>query len=241
MCLPALATTKNKSVDRALRHVGPILLLLLVLALPARADIVINLPGANTVTATQPSTVQPSNVLPNNAQLAKPQPYSVQKIPTNRAGVPQQQVPQAFPPQTMPNPNAPAFQRPCTKMWCREGVTINLPITNTPGQYRFVVTADGARYTCTGTLPLPRCGQPASSCDKPGILVGESGCALPPPMHSFNSLFLEVVPRTIEIDVTTPGHQPIHMAGAVAPQCFYPNGAQCDARPCCQAQVNVIQ
>lgn len=198
------------------------LLFVLLLGWPARAEIVINMPGSTTVKV--PTGEQPAVNNPNTPQ-AKPQPYSAQPLP-------QQALPNATMPVVPPT-------RACTKMWCREGVTITLPVTSTPGQYRFVVTADGVRYTCTGTLPLNRCGQPSSSCDKPGILVGESGCALAPPVHNFNSLFLEKVPRMIEVDISTPGRQPLRMAGQVLPQCFYPNGPQCDARPCCQAEINV--
>lgn len=206
-----------------------ILAVLLLTPLAARADIIINMPGTQNTNTTGPTnpTVNP------NAPIAN------QQFPTGIQNKGQQQQLPTFPPQTMPNPSAPGFQRACTQMWCREGVTINLPISNTPGQYRFVVVADGERYTCDGVLPLSRCGTPSARCDKPGISVGESGCALPAQQQHFNGLFLEKVPRQLEIDVSTPGRPAIQVSGPVMPQCFYPNGQQCDPRPCCQAQVNI--
>lgn len=136
----------------------------------------------------------------------------------------QQQTPQALP------------QRACTQMWCNEGLVINLPPISTPGQYRMLVVADGVRYLCTGTLPLKPCGKASSVCDKPGIFVGESGCALPPAQHTFANLVLPKVPRRVALEFTAPRRQPLRQAGTVRPQCFYPNGPQCDARPCCSAQ-----
>lgn len=217
------------------------LLVVLAIATPAAAKIIINMPGAQgngTIATTQPESVQP---IPDAAMTPAQIQERIDQLQKLKQQHEQQQVPGAG--QGAGQGAGPGQQAPaqvCTQMWCQEGVSIILPPISTPGDYRFSVTADGQMFSCHGRLPLPPCGQQAVTCDRPGLVVQESGCAMPPETHSFYGLFLSVVPKNIEVSIAMPGRSPISFAGPTNAKCFYPNGPQCDPRACCQAQINIL-
>src|SRR5688500_14606835 len=84
----------------------------------------------------------------------------------------------------------------CTEIGCSDGLFVRVtPGAPWPhGAYRFVVEADGVTTTCTGALPLADCSTRAITCDREGVSITESGCALPPSEHAFGDLQLPGTP-----------------------------------------------
>lgn len=127
--------------------------------------------------------------------------------------------------------------RACTEMGCLDGLRIELKSDAWPdGVYRFEVEADGASIVCQGSLPLPACGTAAITCDQGGVIVGESGCALPPAQHSFSELIFEGAPERVSLNVEHEGA--IRVTHEVQPEyrTVTPNGPDCEPT-CTQASL----
>jgi len=132
-----------------------------------------------------------------------------------------------------------AMQRACTQMWCMEGYTLELNAAQWPqGQYAFKIIADDEVYQCEGSLPFNGCGAPAVTCSADGIMIGESGCALPAETHGFSSLHLSEIPDNIAVTISGPAGSFMY-EDKVQKQCGFPNGEECDPRACCSAMHSV--
>lgn len=103
------------------------------------------------------------------------------------------------------------------------------------GNYRFVITRDGATTTCEGRLPLKPCEQESVTCDGPGAGLGASGCALPASGQSFSEIAIEGYPKKVDVDVLRDGVLLTRGHFDVAYATHYPNGPECGGA-CCSAK-----
>lgn len=146
--------------------------------------------------------------------------------------------------------NAPASQstpdgfKTCTKKWCTENLTLNFhgaddaPLAHWPlGRYQFLVDIDGAqRVICLASLPLSADCQPAVSCNHPGVTIGLAGCGGRAEEQGFTNLTVTPIPNKIDVLVTYQSGANFRVRNDfIRPQCTFPNGEECDARPCCNA------
>ena len=117
----------------------------------------------------------------------------------------------------------------CTAAGCSDGLVVRVtPAAPWPqGAYRFVIEADGVTTTCTGTLPLGGCATRAITCDREGVSITESGCALPPSAHGFGDLTLPGTPESIRIQVQRDGETVGDQTFTPAYQTSQPNGPSC--------------
>jgi hypothetical protein len=130
----------------------------------------------------------------------------------------------------------------CTQMWCQEGLTLNLNGSDWPaGKYDFVVMLDGKVTRCKAELPFKTCDTNVT-CSSSDVTIGESGCALPPESHSFNSITSKLSPTEIGIAIRRGDGKFFAWEKAIQKICTYPNGLKCDQRECCsvyaEADVN---
>jgi hypothetical protein len=131
--------------------------------------------------------------------------------------------------------------RACTTIGCQDGLVVRVLPTEAwpPGEYRFDIEQDGARVTCTGTLPLPPCDRRGLACDAPAPMIVESGCALEPAAHAFGDVIFSTTPAEVSIVVTHQGQQV--GAGRWRPvyQTSRPNGPGCEP-VCTEASVDLV-
>jgi hypothetical protein len=136
--------------------------------------------------------------------------------------------------------NVAQAEKACTQMWCQEGTTVNLKSdTWPPGSYEFVITADDRTVTCKSALPFKAC-EGNTTCDGEGVLIGESGCALPPEAHSFQAIMLPAIPENIKIVVTHESGKTFSYQTPLEKNCFFPNGEGCDPKQCCSTMQDLI-
>jgi hypothetical protein len=126
----------------------------------------------------------------------------------------------------------------CTQMWCQEGLNVTLDGADwLPGVYTFTITADGQETVCTSRLPFPGCNG-NSMCSGEGVVIGESGCAMPPKAHSFHAVTMPKTPKTFSLTIVHESGKTLSFGPEeVTAQCSYPNGPQCDPHPCCSAKL----
>lgn len=126
----------------------------------------------------------------------------------------------------------------CTQMWCNEGMTLDLKTEIWPvGDYTFEVKADDLVYSCTASLPFTDC-EATVHCDKEGLTIMQSGCALPTDQHSFSGVMLKDIPKHIALKVSRADGQSFSFEQDVTPQCGFPNGERCDVKQCCSANLS---
>ncbi|NCC21711.1 MAG: hypothetical protein EOM26_04515 [Alphaproteobacteria bacterium] len=124
-------------------------------------------------------------------------------------------------------------------MWCQEGLTVYLEaLVWPPGRYEFMIEADNEVIFCEGRMPFPSCDG-NTSCDRAGVLIGEHGCALEKDLHAFGTIMMEQVPQKIAVHIKQDKGWFSSDSVNVNPQCGYPNGEECDPRPCCSASVSM--
>lgn len=140
-----------------------------------------------------------------------------------------------------PGPTDPVRGGACTSMGCEDGLHVALsPDSGWPaGAYRFVIVADGQTTVCEGALPLRACEQGASlKCDRPGVMIGESGCALPAAQHGFSSLQLAAGPANVVATIERDGKELVRKSIAPAYRETHPNGPSCP--PSCRQASDAI-
>lgn len=123
----------------------------------------------------------------------------------------------------------------CTAIGCQDGLTVEVAPEAPwpPGDYRFVVDADGATTTCTGSLPLPECQSRAITCDDEGVvMISESGCALPPSQHGFGDLHFDGMPASLTVEVFHQQRSVGRASFTPTYQTVQPNGPECE--PTCR-------
>ncbi len=101
---------------------------------------------------------------------------------------------------------SPAAQaaKACTQIGCIDGVMLRGDYDREwkNGNYRFELVLDNRRVTCTGELPLKPCGEQSLHCDKDGVMITESGCALPKSAHGFGDIHIQDDPRKVMVRIT---------------------------------------
>ena len=135
---------------------------------------------------------------------------------------------------TVPLPSY-AQGRACTEMGCTNGLILRVDPAKDwkSGNYVFEFVLDGRRVTCRGELPLKPCEEPSIRCDKPGISIMESGCALPKTAHAFGDIQVEGDPRKIMARITHNGKTIVTRTIAPRYTTSQPNGPGCD--PVCRS------
>lgn len=124
----------------------------------------------------------------------------------------------------------------CTQIWCDEGMRLVLVAEAwAPGPYEIVWRTEKNVTTCRGTLPLGSCGASNFTCDRPGIRIEESGCALPPEQHAIAAVRSRSIPRNVELTVRGPRGREAKWRTDIVAQCSHPNGPSCDLNQCCSA------
>jgi hypothetical protein len=127
----------------------------------------------------------------------------------------------------------------CTKMACMDGLTIDVPLEYQwkPGKYVFDFTLNGKPVHCTGSLPLKSCDQHSLNCTAEGIIITESGCALPDG-HGFGMISIGSSPASVSLKITHNGQAIAQGNWKPVYQFAQPNGPQCE--PICrQASVSL--
>lgn len=131
-------------------------------------------------------------------------------------------------------------QQACTEIGCLDGLTISTSLDYVwkPGKYNFDFLIDGRAVKCTGALPLKPCETHSITCSEEGVMITESGCALPADAQGFGDIMLGSGPRTIKLTITRDGES--IAAGNWAPkyQTSQPNGPACGP-VCRQATVKL--
>lgn len=126
-------------------------------------------------------------------------------------------------------------EQACTQMWCVEGTTLELKASYWPaGSYTFVIKADDKTVTCQSSLPFRNCDG-STSCDGEGVMIGESGCALPESAHNFHQIMINGTPSKVSVEISHEGKRSFTIDTRLEKQCSFPNGPMCDTKPCCSA------
>jgi hypothetical protein len=146
--------------------------------------------------------------------------------------------PEAPPPATPEPPG-----RACTEIGCADGLTIDWESAGgwKPGRYRFEFEIDGAATTCEATLPLRPCDAgPSVTCGTNGaVMIGESGCALPPDGHGFSGVTIAGFPRSLKLRIVRDGQTLAEQTSAPSYRKVQPNGEGCP--PVCQQAHEVVR
>lgn len=140
----------------------------------------------------------------------------------------------------------PSGDQPCTSMGCYSGVQIAVEAASASsaawpaGSYRFAVTLDDKTVTCEGSLPLKDCGDGLSiKCDGEGVMIGESGCALPAEQQMFSDIHLDGEPKHIKINVERDGEVVATADFAPEFKITRPNGPTCE--PVCNQATGTLR
>jgi hypothetical protein len=130
-------------------------------------------------------------------------------------------------------------QRPCTEIGCMNGLTIDVPLDYRwqPGAYVFDFNLDGKAVRCTGSLPLKSCDQRSLTCTAEGVMIMESGCALPDG-HGFGMITIDSSPASASVRITHNGQTIAQSSWKPAYQITQPNGPRCEPT-CRQATVSL--
>lgn len=125
-------------------------------------------------------------------------------------------------------------EQACTEIGCLDGLTLDVASDHRwpAGKYSFNFRLDGRAVNCTGALPLKPCGEPGIVCDGPGVMITESGCALPAAAHGFGPVMLPGGPQKLQVAVSHNGR--LLTEKSLTPQYreSRPNGPQCE--PLCR-------
>lgn len=120
-------------------------------------------------------------------------------------------------------------QKICTEMGCIDGFHVDVePQAWAKGQYKLVIEADGKKSTCEATLPLPACGKQAVSCKGDvQVMIGESGCALPPDQQGLGPFNFKGAPAKVSITVSRGGKEVGKGTFSPTYKQVQPNGPSC--------------
>jgi hypothetical protein len=130
-------------------------------------------------------------------------------------------------------------QRPCTEIGCMNGLTIDVPLDYRwqSGAYVFDFDLDGKAVRCTGNLPLKSCDQRSLTCNAEGVMIMESGCALPNG-HGFGMITIDSSPASASLKITHNGQTIAQSSWKPAYKITQPNGPRCEPT-CRQANVSL--
>lgn len=127
----------------------------------------------------------------------------------------------------------------CTEIGCVNGLSLTVPTDYSwqPGAYVFSLKLDGRTVTCKGKLPLNACDMPSVNCDGEGVVITESGCALPSPeAQGFGDIQIESGPQQVAVSVTRDGQTLVEKILMPSYRTARPNGPQCGPE-CRQASI----
>jgi hypothetical protein len=126
--------------------------------------------------------------------------------------------------------------RACTEIGCQSGFSVDWESASgwKPGRYVFEIELDGAKTTCEGALPLRACGAgPSLTCSPGGaVMIGESGCALPPGQHGFSGFSVSTFPSSVSVTIKRDGKALSTESFRPSYQTSQPNGPGCE--PVCK-------
>ena len=133
-------------------------------------------------------------------------------------------------------------QKACTEIGCVNSLTLKGDETRDwkNGNYNFDFVLDNRRVRCWGELPLKPCEEgPSLSCNKPGVSIVESGCALPKDQHAFGDIHIDGEPRRVMVRITH--NNKTILTRSVSPQYqkSRPNGTGCGP-VCSSASYNLF-
>ncbi len=136
--------------------------------------------------------------------------------------------------------SAHAEPRACTEMGCTSGFTIQVSPDYRwqPGQYHFAFQLDDKTITCDGVLPLPPCEQNGMKCSAEGVIITQSGCALPKEDHGFGDMFLSIFPKQVGVNITRDSKTIAAQQFTPAYQVLQPNGEGCE--PVCKQATTTL-
>jgi hypothetical protein len=131
-------------------------------------------------------------------------------------------------------------EKVCTEMGCVDGFHVGVdPEVWPKGRYQLELEADGKKSTCEASLPLPACGKKAVSCKGDvEVMIGESGCALPPEQHGLGPFTFKGKPAKVAITVKRGGKEVGKASFSPAYKTVQPNGPSCP--PTCEHATDKI-
>lgn len=124
----------------------------------------------------------------------------------------------------------------CTEIGCVNGLTLRVDPNYDwkTGSYDFHFSFDGRTAECHGELPLKKCEDgPSLSCNKKGITIVESGCALPASAHGFGDIHIDGAPKKVMVRIAHNGQTIVTRTLVANYQKIRPNGPQCG--PVCES------
>jgi hypothetical protein len=123
----------------------------------------------------------------------------------------------------------------CTQMGCTNGLILSVDPDYDwkNGVYVFDFFLDGKNVKCNGMLPLQPCERgPSISCNKEGVMITESGCALAKSAHAFGDIVIEGSPKRVLARITRNGKPVVTRTLVPRYETLRPNGPSCG--PVCQ-------
>ena len=124
----------------------------------------------------------------------------------------------------------------CAQIGCIDGLILRSDPSREwkDGNYTFQFVLDNRHVKCWGELPLKPCGEQSLKCDKEGVMILESGCALPKNQHGFGDIMIDRDPSKVMLRITH-NNKPIvtKTIARVDYQKSMPNGAGCG--PVCRS------
>lgn len=122
----------------------------------------------------------------------------------------------------------------CTSLGCVDGFRVDfMPNAGWPeGNYEFVLELDGETTTCSGSLPLPTCGETGALTCTPAsdrLLIFESGCALAAEAHGFAGF--QVNPpnaAAVSLTISRDGAVLVEHSWTPTYETSQPNGPECE-------------
>lgn len=129
-----------------------------------------------------------------------------------------------------------AAQQACTEIGCTNGVTFSVDPARAWGRgvYRFSFIFDNKIVDCRARLPLKPCAEgPSVTCDGTGVMITESGCALPKESHGFGDIHIDGAPTRVVARVIYNNKLLVTRTIRPAYRESRPNGPQCG--PVCRS------
>lgn len=124
-----------------------------------------------------------------------------------------------------------AQDRPCPMMACLDGLVLRVPPEHRwePGRYDFFFKIDGRTVTCEGALPFKGCDDSNQSlrCDGEGVMITQSGCALPQEAHAYGDIMFPEAPGKVDVRILHNGEILINRTFSSTYETSLPNGTGC--------------
>lgn len=161
-----------------------------------------------------------------------PEPEEIEPEPTSTAAQPEPTAPPAAQPTAEADGKLDKLkgQKICTQMGCMDGFHVDVePQAWAKGKYKLVISADDKTTTCEGSLPLPACdkGKALACKGDVEVMIGESGCALPPEQQGFGPFNFRGNPKQVKIAISRGGKEVAKSEFSPAYKTVQPNGPEC--------------